>query len=157
MPSNHKSGFFPAVRYITSTIHQSISIRIKCQNQVSPFFFPVKIQGFDSQPLKCTTDFKYVSIQLGTNHSKTTVEFQKCENLKLTTSVFSVCRANPRNFNFDNIQNAMLALFEVLSLEGWLEVRDVIIKRVGAVSVICMQHETPSLSLKYSKNTAHPF
>ena len=46
-----------------------------------------------------------------------------------------VCRANPRNFNFDNIGNAMLALFEVLSLEGWLEVRDVIIKRVGPVSV----------------------
>ena len=28
----------------------------------------------------------------------------------------------------------MLALFEVLSLEGWVEVRDVIIMRVGAVS-----------------------
>lgn len=27
----------------------------------------------------------------------------------------------------------MLALFEVLSLEGWLEVRDVIIERVGPV------------------------
>ncbi|XP_052214873.1 sodium leak channel NALCN-like isoform X2 [Dreissena polymorpha] len=37
---------------------------------------------------------------------------------------------NPHNFNFDNIGNAMLALFEVLSLEGWLEVRDVIIDRV---------------------------
>ena len=43
-------------------------------------------------------------------------------------------RANPRNFNFDYIGNAMLALFEVLSLEGWLEVRDVIIERVGPVS-----------------------
>ena len=31
--------------------------------------------------------------------------------------------ANPRNFDFDTIGNAMLALFEVLSLEGWLEVR----------------------------------
>jgi hypothetical protein len=30
----------------------------------------------------------------------------------------------------------MLALFEVLSLEGWLEVRDVIIQRVGAVSTL---------------------
>ena len=46
-----------------------------------------------------------------------------------------VCdRTNPHNFNFDNIHNAMLALFEVLSLEGWLEVRDIIISRVGAVS-----------------------
>ena len=27
----------------------------------------------------------------------------------------------------------MLALFEVLSLEGWLEVRDVIIERIGPV------------------------
>ncbi|GAB1610576.1 sodium leak channel non-selective protein-like [Argonauta hians] len=39
--------------------------------------------------------------------------------------------ANPRNFNFDNIGNAMLALFEVLSLEGWLEIRDVIVEQVG--------------------------
>ncbi|KAK2190821.1 hypothetical protein NP493_67g04004 [Ridgeia piscesae] len=44
--------------------------------------------------------------------------------------------ANPRNFNFDNIGNAMLALFEVLSLEGWLEVRDVIIERVGPTHAI---------------------
>lgn len=42
-------------------------------------------------------------------------------------------RANPRNFNFDNVGNAMLALFEVLSLKGWVEVRDVIIHRVGQV------------------------
>jgi len=44
-----------------------------------------------------------------------------------------VCRANPRNFDFDNIGNAMQALFEVLSLEGWVEVRDVIIDRVDPV------------------------
>lgn len=43
-------------------------------------------------------------------------------------------RTNPHNFNFDNIGSAMLALFEVLSLEGWLEVRDVIIQRRGPVS-----------------------
>ena len=45
-----------------------------------------------------------------------------------------VDRANPRNFDFDNIGNAMQALFEVLSLEGWVEVRDVIIDRVEPVS-----------------------
>ncbi|PVD19084.1 hypothetical protein C0Q70_21643 [Pomacea canaliculata] len=44
--------------------------------------------------------------------------------------------ANPRNFNFDSLSNAMLALFEVLSLEGWLEVRDVIIDRVGAAEAV---------------------
>ena len=44
------------------------------------------------------------------------------------------CRTNPRNFHFDNVFSAMLTLFEVLSLEGWLEVRDVIIARVGPVS-----------------------
>nr|XP_020754233.1 sodium leak channel non-selective protein [Odocoileus virginianus texanus] len=43
----------------------------------------------------------------------------------------SYYKANPRNFNFDNVGNAMLALFEVLSLKGWVEVRDVIIHRVG--------------------------
>ena len=33
---------------------------------------------------------------------------------------------NPRNFDFDDVIHAFLALFEVLSLEGWLEIRDVI-------------------------------
>jgi len=46
-----------------------------------------------------------------------------------------VFRANPRNFDFDNIGNAMQALFEVLSLEGWVEVRDVIIERVKPVKM----------------------
>ncbi|TNN57773.1 Sodium leak channel non-selective protein [Liparis tanakae] len=41
--------------------------------------------------------------------------------------------ANPRNFNFDNVGTAMLTLFEVLSLKGWVEVRDVIIHRVGSI------------------------
>ncbi len=43
--------------------------------------------------------------------------------------------SNPYNFNFDSIGNSMLALFEVLSLEGWLEVRDVIIDRMGTVII----------------------
>ncbi len=44
--------------------------------------------------------------------------------------------SNPYNFDFDSIGNSMLALFEVLSLEGWLEVRDVIIDRMGPVSFV---------------------
>lgn len=44
-------------------------------------------------------------------------------------------RANPRRFNFDNIGDAMLTLFEVLSFKGWLDVRDVLIKSLGPVSV----------------------
>ncbi|KAJ6641408.1 Sodium leak channel NALCN [Pseudolycoriella hygida] len=44
--------------------------------------------------------------------------------------------ANPRRFNFDNIGDAMLALFEVLSFKGWLDVRDVLIKAVGPVHAI---------------------
>ena len=39
---------------------------------------------------------------------------------------------NPRNFNFDKLQNAFLALFEVLSLEGWTEVRNILQERVGS-------------------------
>ncbi|KAJ8954958.1 hypothetical protein NQ318_000389 [Aromia moschata] len=39
--------------------------------------------------------------------------------------------ANPRRFNFDNIGDAMLTLFEVLSFKGWLDVRDVLIKSLG--------------------------
>ncbi|RWS30822.1 Sodium leak channel non-selective protein-like protein [Leptotrombidium deliense] len=44
--------------------------------------------------------------------------------------------ANPRRFNFDSIGNAMLALFEVLSFKGWLDIRDVILQRLGAVHTI---------------------
>ena len=55
----------------------------------------------------------------------------------------SGARANPRNFNFDNVGNAMLALFEVLSLKGWVEVRDVIIHRVGPVpSMAFISHQS---------------
>lgn len=52
----------------------------------------------------------------------------------LNNDLFSV-RANPRRFNFDNIGDAMLALFEVLSFKGWLDVRDVLIKVLGPVSL----------------------
>jgi len=44
--------------------------------------------------------------------------------------------ANPRRFNFDNIGNAMQALFEVLSFKGWLDIRDVLIKTLGPVHAI---------------------
>ena len=44
--------------------------------------------------------------------------------------------ANPRRFNFDNIGDAMLTLFEVLSFKGWLDVRDVLIKAVGPVRTV---------------------
>ncbi|XP_027219949.1 sodium leak channel NALCN isoform X1 [Penaeus vannamei] len=44
--------------------------------------------------------------------------------------------ANPRRFNFDNIGNAMLALFEVLSFKGWLDIRDVLKIRLGIASTI---------------------
>lgn len=36
---------------------------------------------------------------------------------------------NPKNFDFDNILHALLALFEALSLEGWLDIRNVIEKQ----------------------------
>ncbi|CAI5445372.1 unnamed protein product [Caenorhabditis angaria] len=43
---------------------------------------------------------------------------------------------NPRNFNFDHIGNAMLALFETLSYKGWNVVRDVLYNRHGAWAVL---------------------
>lgn len=54
----------------------------------------------------------------------------------INAHIMTSSRANPRNFNFDNVGNAMLALFEVLSLKGWVEVRDVIIHRVGPVLIL---------------------
>ena len=38
---------------------------------------------------------------------------------------------NPRSFNFDNMGNALLALLEILSLEGWTDVRDIIEDELG--------------------------
>lgn len=46
-------------------------------------------------------------------------------------------RANPRNFNFDSVGAAMLALFEILSLEGWADYRNIIMERMGNVSPYC--------------------
>ncbi|CAG0914974.1 unnamed protein product [Notodromas monacha] len=44
--------------------------------------------------------------------------------------------ANPYRFNFDNIGNAMLALFEVLSFKGWLDIRDIILRQLGPLHAI---------------------
>ncbi|XP_061707106.1 sodium leak channel NALCN isoform X1 [Cydia pomonella] len=44
--------------------------------------------------------------------------------------------ANPKRFNFDNIGDALLTLFEVLSFKGWLDVRDVLIKALGPMHAI---------------------
>nr|XP_037877806.1 sodium leak channel non-selective protein isoform X4 [Bombyx mori] len=44
--------------------------------------------------------------------------------------------ANPKRFSFDNIGDALLTLFEVLSFKGWLDVRDVLIKALGPVHAI---------------------
>uniref|UniRef100_T1INA8 Ion transport domain-containing protein n=1 Tax=Strigamia maritima TaxID=126957 RepID=T1INA8_STRMM len=44
--------------------------------------------------------------------------------------------ANPRNFNFDTLGRSLLTLFEVLSLEGWLDIRDIIIDRMGYLHAI---------------------
>lgn len=42
-------------------------------------------------------------------------------------------RTNPRNFNFDHVGNAMLALFETLSYKGWNVIRDILWTRQGPV------------------------
>ncbi|KAI6177079.1 Sodium leak channel non-selective protein [Aphelenchoides bicaudatus] len=43
---------------------------------------------------------------------------------------------NPRNFNFDHIGNAMLALFETLSYKGWNVIRDILWIRQGPWAVL---------------------
>ncbi|KAK6054089.1 transporter, cation channel family protein [Cooperia oncophora] len=43
---------------------------------------------------------------------------------------------NPRNFNFDHIGNAMLALFETLSYKGWNVIRDILYLRQGPWAVL---------------------
>nr|AXS78260.1 Sodium leak channel non-selective protein [Anisakis simplex] len=44
--------------------------------------------------------------------------------------------SNPRNFNFDHIGNAMLALFETLSYKGWNVIRDILWMREGPWAVL---------------------
>lgn len=43
----------------------------------------------------------------------------------------------------------MLALFEVLSLKGWVEVRDVIIHRVGPVMKFLPLYTAPLVSFSH--------
>uniref|UniRef100_A0A915EEL3 Sodium leak channel NALCN n=1 Tax=Ditylenchus dipsaci TaxID=166011 RepID=A0A915EEL3_9BILA len=43
---------------------------------------------------------------------------------------------NPRNFNFDHIGSAMLALFETLSYKGWNVIRDILWARQGPWAVV---------------------
>lgn len=65
----------------------------------------------------------------------TKIKFENKNNTKHPSIWVPRVWANPYNFNFDSIGSSMLALFEVLSLEGWLEVRDIIITRMeGTVS-----------------------
>ncbi|CAG2113873.1 unnamed protein product, partial [Medioppia subpectinata] len=62
----------------------------------------------------------------------------KLENHNESMPVILVPRvwANPRRFNFDSLGNAMLALFEVLSFKGWLDIRDVLLARLSPLHTI---------------------
>ncbi|KAK7862065.1 hypothetical protein R5R35_011485 [Gryllus longicercus] len=66
----------------------------------------------------------------------TKMKFQPGEDESWPSILVPRVWANPRRFNFDNIGDAMLALFEVLSFKGWLDVRDVLIKALGPVHAI---------------------
>lgn len=59
-------------------------------------------------------------------------------------------RTNPRNFNFDHIGNAMLALFETLSYKGWNVIRDILWVRQGPVSTLSISLKFKPLNLRYS-------
>uniref|UniRef100_A0A914VUV0 Ion transport domain-containing protein n=1 Tax=Plectus sambesii TaxID=2011161 RepID=A0A914VUV0_9BILA len=43
---------------------------------------------------------------------------------------------NPRNFDYDHIGNAMLAMFEIVQFKGWIVVRDIILNRQGAWAAV---------------------
>ncbi|KAJ8956573.1 hypothetical protein NQ314_006700 [Rhamnusium bicolor] len=66
----------------------------------------------------------------------TKMKVQPGENESFPAMLVPRVWANPRRFNFDNIGDAMLTLFEVLSFKGWLDVRDVLIKSLGPVHAI---------------------
>ncbi|XP_048514061.1 sodium leak channel NALCN isoform X5 [Athalia rosae] len=66
----------------------------------------------------------------------TKMKLQPGENESYPSILVPRVWANPRRFNFDHIGDALLALFEVLSFKGWLDVRDVLIKALGPVHAI---------------------
>lgn len=66
----------------------------------------------------------------------TKMKLQPAENDTYPVILAPRVWANPRRFNFDSIGNAMLALFEVLSFKGWLDIRDVLLHRLGPVHAI---------------------
>ncbi|BES93887.1 voltage-gated ion channel [Nesidiocoris tenuis] len=66
----------------------------------------------------------------------TKMRIQPLDNDDFPSMVVPRVWANPRRFNFDNIGFAMLALFEVLSFKGWLDVRDILIKALGPMHAI---------------------
>lgn len=66
----------------------------------------------------------------------TKMKLQPGENESYPAMLVPRVWANPWRFNFDNIGNAMLALFEVLSFKGWLDIRDVLLQRLGTVHAI---------------------
>ncbi|CAN7998169.1 unnamed protein product [Ixodes pacificus] len=66
----------------------------------------------------------------------TKMKLQPAENDTYPVILVPRVWANPRRFNFDSIGNAMLALFEVLSFKGWLDIRDVLLHRLGPVHAI---------------------
>ena len=58
------------------------------------------------------------------------------ENMRYPALIVPRVFKNPRRFNFDNLGSAMLALFEVLSYKGWVDLRDVIIYKQGTAAAI---------------------
>ena len=59
------------------------------------------------------------------------------EGLKGSQTKVLVPRAwlNPRNFDFDTLGNAFLTLLELLSLEGWTDIRDTIKSQAGWIGI----------------------
>lgn len=65
---------------------------------------------------------------------------QKPKSDELTIDIFNfftLIRANPHRFSFDDITSAMLALFEVLSFKGWVDIREALLKRFDNSVSIC--------------------
>nr|XP_027195093.1 sodium leak channel non-selective protein-like isoform X2 [Dermatophagoides pteronyssinus] len=58
------------------------------------------------------------------------------QNEKMPSILVPRVWANPRRFNFDSLGNGILALFEVLSFKGWLDIRDVILARLTPLHAI---------------------
>ncbi|XP_047127519.1 sodium leak channel NALCN [Hydra vulgaris] len=96
------------------------------------------VQVFAEKLMKCNDPAIQNKNECVGSFYKTVASPRNLQGLKGEKTEILVPRvwSNPRNFDFDNLGKAFLALLELLSLEGWTDVRDTIKDQTGWVGIL---------------------